>query len=149
MRKEHIVKHRLLNHVAVALVVGAIAVPLAHATEYDGYKSSYPQLHQVLSRALSETGRYEGYKSSYPQLHKTLSGAVSEPRSTVDDSYKSSYPQLHAVLSHQVKAPIVPTVNGGFDWRDAAVGAGTSAIAIFLLAGGAFFLMRRDTRLVL
>jgi len=143
------VKHRLLNHVVVALVVGAIAVPLAHATGYDGYKSGYPQLHQVLSGALGETGRYEGYKSSYPQLHEVLSGAVSDPGSTVDDGYKSSYPQLHAFLSHQVRAPLVSTVNGGFDWRDAAVGAGTSAIAIFLLAGGAFFFMRRHTRLAL
>ena len=140
-------KHRLLNHVVVALVVGAIAVPLAHAKGYDGYKSSYPQLHQVLSGAVSDPGRYDGYKSSYPQLHEVLSGAVSDPGSTVDEGYKSSYPQLHAVLSHQVRAPFFPTVNGGFDWRDAAVGAGTSAIAIFLLAGGAFFLMRRHTRL--
>jgi len=142
------VKHRLLNYVAVALV-GAIAVPLAHATGYDGYKSSYPQLHQVLSGAVSDTGRYDGYKSSYPRLHQVLSGAVSDPRGTVDSGYKSSYPQLHAVLSHQVRAPLAPTVNGGFDWRDAAVGAGTSAIAIFLLAGGAFFLMRRHTKLAL
>lgn len=140
-------KHRLLNLVVVALVVGAVAVPLAHATGYDGYKSSYPQLHQVLSGAVSDPGRYDGYKSSYPQLHEVLSGAVSDPGNTVDAGYKSSYPQLHAVLSHQVRAPLVPTVNGGFDWRDAAVGAGTSAIAIFLLACGAFFLMRRHTRL--
>ena len=141
-------KHRLLNLVVVALVAGAVAVPLAHATGYDGYKSSYPQLHQVLSGAVSDPGRYDGYKSSYPQLHEVLSGAVSDPGSTVDEGYKSSYPQLHAVLSHQVRAPLLPTVNGGFDWRDAAVGAGTSAIAIFLIsAGGAFFLMRRNTRL--
>ena len=139
-------KHRLLNLVVVALVVGAVVVPLAHATGYDGYKSSYPQLHQVLSGAVSDPGRYDGYKSSYPQLHEVLSGAVSDPSNTVDAGYKSSYPELHAVLSHQVRAPLVPIVNGGFDWRDAAVGAGTSAIAIFLLAGGAFFLMRRHTR---
>jgi hypothetical protein len=107
----------------MALVVGAIAVPLANATRYDGYKSGYPQLHQVLSGAVSGMGKYDGYKSSYPQLH--------------------------AALSHQVRAPLVRTVKGGFDWRDAAVGAGTSAIAIFLLAGGAIFLMRRHTKLAL
>jgi hypothetical protein len=143
--KEHTVKHRLLNHVVVALVVGAVAVPLAHATGYDGYKSSYPQLHEILSGAVSDPGRYEGYKSSYPQLHQVLSGAVGDPGSTVDDGYKSSYPPLHAVLSHQVGAPFVPKANG-FDWRDAAIGAGTAAVAILLIAGTALFLTRRRVR---
>ena len=41
-------KHRLLKNVVFALVVGAVAAPLALATgPYDGYKSSYPQLHQL------------------------------------------------------------------------------------------------------
>ena len=137
-------KHRLLTHVVVALVVGAVAVPLAHATEYDGYKSSYPQLHQVLSGQVGPpaTTRYDGYKSSYPQLHQVLSGETSP---MVDEGYKSSYPQLHAVLSHQ-GVPLVPAVSDRFDWRDAAVGAGTAAIAILLIAGAALFLTRRRVR---
>jgi hypothetical protein len=41
-------KHRFLAQVAIALAVGAVAVPLAAAAgPDDGYKSSYPQLHQL------------------------------------------------------------------------------------------------------
>ena len=136
-------KHRFLRPVAIALAVAAVAVPLAHATNaYDGYKSSYPQLHQLTSNA---TAGDDGYKSSYPQLHQLTSNATAEA-----DDYKSeSYPQLHAVLTHQVAAPLVPTADRGFDWRDAAIGAGTGAGAIFLLAGGALFFSRRHTRLAL
>ena len=55
------------------------------------------------------------YKSSYPQLHQVLSGAVSAPGITRYDGYKSSYPQLHVALSHQVAAPLVQTGNSGFE----------------------------------
>ena len=135
-------KHRFLRPVAIALAVAAVAVPLAHATNaYDGYKSSYPQLHQLTSNA---TAGDDGYKSSYSQLHQLISNATAEA-----DGYKSSYPQLHVVLAHQVAAPLVPTADRGFDWRDAAIGAGTGAGAIFLLAGGALFFSRRHTRLAL
>jgi hypothetical protein len=65
------------------------------------------------------------------------------------DGYKSSYPQLHAVLTHQVAAPLALTVSRGFDWSDAAIGAGTGAGAMFLIAAGALFLSHRHTRLAL
>jgi hypothetical protein len=112
------VKRRLLTQVAIALVVTAVAVPLAEAAEYDGYKSGYPQLHALL-------------------MHQKY------------DGYKSSYPQLHTVLEHQVAAPLVPTADRGFDWRDAAIGAATAAGFIFVLASAAVFLNRRHTRLAL
>ena len=133
-------KHRFLSRVAIALAVAAVAVPLAHATNsYDGYKSSYPQLHQLTSNA---TAGDDGLKSSYPQLHQLTSNAAAG-----DDGYKSSYPRVHVVLAHQVRTPLVPTVSSGFDWHDAAIGAGTGAGAIFLIAGGALFFSRRHTRL--
>jgi len=133
------VKHRLLKQVAIALAVAAVAVPLAGATgSYDGYKSSYPQLHQLAS------GGGADYKSSYPQLHQLTSGAADGGA-----DFRSSYPQLHTVLSHQVAAPLVRTTSGRFDWHDAAIGAGTAAGAIFLLAVGALFLSRRHPRLAL
>jgi hypothetical protein len=134
------VKHRFLRQVGIALAVAAVAVPLAHATNaYDGYKSSYPQLHQLTSNT---TAGDDGLKSSYPQLHQLTSNTTAG-----DDGLKSSYPQLHSVLAHQVRAPLVPTASSGFDWRDAAIGAGTAAGAIFLLAGGALLFSRRHTRL--
>jgi hypothetical protein len=98
---------------------------------------------------LVESGTfYDGYKSSYPQLHATLSGhvpavAVPPKSGTFYDGYKSSYPQLHATLS----AHITPVPGRGFDWRDASVGAGTAAGVIVLLAVSALLFMRRRTRL--
>ena len=140
-------RHRLLSRLILVLALGAVAAPLAHATgPYDGYKSSYPQLHQLRSGAAAG---YDGYKSSYPQLHQVLSGAVRAPGSTRYDGYKSSYPQLHVALSHQVSAPLVLTGNRGFEWRDAAVGAGTASVAILLIAGAALFLSRRRIRVAL
>ena len=61
---------RLLKQLAIALAVAAVAVPLARATDYDGYKSGYPQLHTILTY---HQPQYDGYKSGYPQLHATLS----------------------------------------------------------------------------
>jgi hypothetical protein len=111
---------RLLKQLAIALAVAAVAVPLARATDYDGYKSGYPQLHTILTY---HQPKYDGYKSGYPQLH--------------------------AALSHQVAAPPVRTAERGFVWRDAAIGAAAAAGFIFLLASGAVSLNRRRTRLAL
>ena len=67
--------HSLVKRSALAVAVAALATPAAQAgiTMYDGYKSSYPQLHQ-----LGLSGGPD-YKSSYPQLHQVLSGAVRTP----------------------------------------------------------------------
>jgi len=143
-------KHLLLKNVAFALVVAAVAAPLAAAaTPYDGYKSSYPQLHALRSRhaPVTATPGYDGYKSSYPQLHATLSGAATpvSGSGTFYDGYKSSYPQLHTTLS----AHVTPLPSRGFDWRDASIGAGTAAGVIGLLAAGALQLMRRRTKLAI
>ena len=159
--KERTMNHLFLKTAALAVVVAAVAAPLAVAappksgTFYDGYKSSYPQLHATLSGHVPavavppKSGTfYDGYKSSYPQLHATLSGHVpavaAPPKSgTFYDGYKSGYPQLHAALS----AHITPVPGRGFDWRDASVGAGTAAGVIVLLAVSALLFMRRRTRL--
>jgi LPXTG-motif cell wall-anchored protein len=64
MQKERIVMHLLLKNAVIVLVVAAVAAPLASAetaagkvirsgTFYDGYKSSYPQLHATLSAHVS------------------------------------------------------------------------------------------------
>lgn len=114
--------HHVLNNVTVVLVVAAITVPVANgANSYDGYKSSYPQLHQLTSNGVN---RYDGLKSSYPQLHQLTS-------------------------SPAVRAPLVRIPVRGFDWRDASVGAGAAAGAIFLVAAGALVFGRRRTRLAL
>jgi hypothetical protein len=117
-------KRLLLKNAALALVVAAVAAPLAGAaTSYDGYKSSYPQLHTTLSGHVPVAAKVAGAATSY-------------------DGYKSSYPQLHATLG----AHVVPVPSRGFDWRDASVGAGTAAGLIILLAAAALLLMRRRSR---
>jgi MYXO-CTERM domain-containing protein len=114
-------KHLLLKNAAVALVVAAVAAPLAGAgTSYDGHKSGYPQLHAILSGHIPvaatppESGMfYGGYKSGYPELHATLSAHITSVPSRV------------------------------FSWRDASAGAGTAAGLIALLAVGALLFVRR------
>ena len=113
-------KHAFLTTVAVALAIAAVAAPLAGATDkYDGYKSSYPELRAIL--------RHQ---------------ATPAPVKRTYDGYKSSYPQLRATLAYRPAAP-VPTAEPGFQWSDAAIGAGTAAIAIFLIAAGALGVSRR------
>jgi hypothetical protein len=143
-------KNQLFKNMAAALVVAAVAAPLAQATDsYDGYKSSYPQLHAGLSHQIVASpvaNSYEGYKSSYPQLHAGLTHQiVASPVANSYEGYKSSYPRLHAVLVHQVQSPVIRAADRAFHWSDAAVGAGVAALAIFLLAAGALILNRRQT----
>src|SRR5439155_8985441 len=105
----------------------AVAAPLASAaTSYDGYKSGYPQLHAILS------------------AHVPVA-ATPRDSGTFYDGYKSGYPQLHAILS----AHVISVPRGGFNWRDASVGAGTAAGVIVLLATGALLFVRRRTGLAI
>lgn len=118
-------RDRLLKSAAVALTVTAITVPLAHATSPDdGYKSGYPQLHAI---------------HTYKQ---TTSAAAS-----TDEGYKSGYPQLHAIHTFNAQTPAIQTTNRSFHWSDAATGAGTAAVAIFLAAAAGLVLSRRRTRI--
>ena len=108
----------------------------------------------------------DGYKSGYPQLHAIHTYNATQPAPTVDDGYKSGYPQLHAIhayngqpkLDHQSELPptidtfgppAAPIENADrtFHWSDAAIGAGTAAGAIVLLALAGLLLGRRHTRL--
>ena len=113
---------RLFKSTAVALAVAAIAVPLAGAATDpdDGYKSGYPQLHAIHT-----------YNDTTPLAPD------------VDDGYKSGYAQLHAI--HTYGPPVAPIEGSGrtFHWSDAATGAGTAAVAIFLAAAAALILSRR------
>jgi hypothetical protein len=61
------VNRRVSMPIALAVAVGAVAVPLAHAaSSHDGDTSSYLSLHHRAA------GAHDGYKSSYPQLHEVL-----------------------------------------------------------------------------
>ena len=115
---------RLFKSTAVALAAAAIAVPLAGAA----------------------TDPDEGYKSGYPQLHAIHTYNATHPAPTVDDGYKSGYPQLHAIHTFGLAARI-ENADRTFHWSDAAIGAGTAAGAIVLLALAGLLLGRRQPRL--
>jgi hypothetical protein len=131
------VKRSLTIPIAMALTAAALA-SAAHAANtptYDGYKSSYPQLHQL---GVAARVPDVDLKSSYPQLHSAPAAAIPDP------DLKSSYPQAHDVLSGAVSAAAVGTSDrAGIDWRDAGFGALVGAAAVGLLAVGAALLMRR------
>ena len=130
-------RHRVPTSAAVALAVAAITVPVAHAANSDaGNKSDYPEL---FSHA---TDIDDGYKSGYPQLHAihTYKAWASRTAGSDDDS-TSGYPQLHAHASGPPASQIQST-DRAFHWSDAALGAGTAALAIFLAAAGALALSR-------
>ena len=95
----------------------------------------------VAPAAMAAHNTYDGYKSSYPQLHQLA--LVSGEAGNAYGDYKSSYPQLHAVLSHRVAAPIVLTRGGGFDWRNAGLGALVGALGAAVVAAAIRQLSRR------
>ena len=115
---------RLFEIAVVALAVAAVAVPLAGAATDpdDGYKSGYPQLHAIHT-----------YNTATP------------PAPNVDDGYKSGYPQLHAIHTFEPPAAPIGSTDRTFHWSDAATGAGTAAVAIFLAT--AVLVLSRRTRI--
>jgi len=116
--------HRFLIGLSIGLVFATLTVPLARAGEkYDGYKSGFPELRQIreFGRTVSP---YDGYKSGLPELRQIR-----------------EFARTHQI----VVAPAAPAKNL-FDWPDAAIGAGTAAATIFLLAAGVLFVGRRRTR---
>lgn len=132
-------RHRLLESVAVALAVAATAVPFAHATDSGGgRKSRYPQLFA------HEMDSDDGYRSGYPQLHAIHTyRATASPAANADEGY----PQLDAIRTFGAQAPPIQTADRAFHWSDAAIGAGTAALAIFLAAAVALVVSRRHTRI--
>ena len=66
------------------------------------------------------------------------------------DGYKSGFPELRQIRefarTHQIVVAKAAPASNPFDWPDAAIGAGTAATTIFLLAAGVLFVGRRRTR---
>ena len=139
--------HRFLIGLSIGLVFATLTVPLGRAGEkYDGYKSGFPELRQIREFART-VSPYDGYKSGFPELRR-----IREFARTVSpyDGYKSSFPELRQIhefaRTHQIVVAKAAPASNPFDWPDAAVGAGTAAVTIFLLAAGVLFVGRRRTR---
>ena len=141
--RERSTGHRLVTSAVVALAVATTAVPFAHATTSgNGSKLQYPQLFA------HENDIDDGYKSGYPQLHAIHTyKASTSPATSSDDGHTSGFPQLHAIDTLRANARPIRTADRTFHWSDAAVGAGTAALAILLAAAGALVLSRRHDRI--
>jgi len=66
------VKRTLITSIALAVTVAALTAPATHAAtapKYDGYKSSYTQLHQL---GVAAQVPDVDLKSSYPQFHQVM-----------------------------------------------------------------------------
>jgi hypothetical protein len=135
--EERIMRHRVRTSAAVALAVAATTVPFAHAANSDaGNKSDYPEL---FSHA---TDIDDGYKSGYPQLHAIHTYKAWASRTAgSDDDPTPGFSRLHAQGSGP-PASQIQSADRAFHWSDAALGAGTAALAIFLAAAGALALSR-------
>lgn len=70
---------------------------------------------------------------------------ASSPANT-DEGYKSGYHQLHAIHTFNAQTPPIQNANRSFHWGDVAAGAGTAAVAIFLIVAAPLVLSRRLTR---
>jgi hypothetical protein len=160
---------KLRTHIALALLVAAFAVPVAHAEQWgigpngpaggaldpatdrvvadnvdrylrDHAKDSRMDTSDVVSRYL---------RNHAPASRVDASDVVSRylrnhtPASRVDASdVVSRYLRTHA----QALAGPPPSRSGaGFDWADAGIGAG-GIVGIMLLAGSAAFVMRQGRR---
>ena len=118
-------RHRLLKSAAVALTVAAIAVPLAGAATAQTTATSRATPNSTPStpttQNLTRTDHRRGLQVRIPPT----------PRN----------PHL------QRTNPTDPEHQPSFHWSDAATGAGTAAVAIFLAAAAGLVLSRRRTRI--
>jgi len=121
---------KLRTHIAVALLVAAVAVPAAHAEKWgigpNGRGGALgPATVSVLPDAVDR----------YLRIH------AQAPRVDTSDVV-SRYLRNHA----QALAGPPPSRSGaGFDWADAGIGAG-GILAIMILAGTAAFVVRQGRR---
>ena len=117
-------RYRVLESVAVALAFAAAAVPLAHASGSDAgtwaTRTLRPRVghRRRLQVGLPATPRH-------PHVQATTSRTARS-----DDGYRSGYPS-------GAQASPIQSADRAFHWSDAALGAGTAALAIFLAATGA------------
>ncbi len=121
---------KLRTHIAVALLVAAVAVPAAHADKWgiapNGRGGALgPATVSVVPDAVDR----------YLRIH------AQAPRVDTSDVV-SRYLRNHA----QALAGPPPSRSGaGFDWADAGIGAG-GILAIMILAGTAAFVVRQGRR---
>ncbi len=116
--------------VIVALAAAAFAAPAAqarHATGEDATTTSSPH---PLSAASAKDHAPNQWNASGREI----------------DRLGPKYVPLHHPLSPAPVSVVKVATPGGFDWADAAIGAGVSGIALALAAGLALLVTRRSRR---
>jgi hypothetical protein len=127
-----IFSRRRRRWVMVTLAAAAFAAPAAqarHATGEDATTSSSPQ---SLSAASAKGYGPNQWNASGREI----------------DRLGPKYVPLHHPLSPAPVSVVKVVTPGGFDWADAAIGAGVSGIALALVAGLALLVTRRRWFLV-
>jgi hypothetical protein len=140
-------KHRLSRTVAVVLALGAVAAPAATARPIDAQPgATLPHDFRtadtrdaVVSRGLYEPMRPE----AQPQPRQDLRNPDTVDYANGRGTYNS--PEVVVV---DVPKSVSPAVSdGGFDWADAGLGAGSLlGITLIGLGGALFIVHRRGTR---
>lgn len=136
---------RPLRAVAVALAVGAIAAPAAHAGGDGSLDPSIPLLTEHSAGQLGNGPSGEGGK--YVPLDPALKSAI-----------QMGAPSVHSITEHSAgqngvprQAPVRSTAGttssrvespSGFRWRDAGIGA-VGALGLALIAAGSAFAVRK------
>jgi hypothetical protein len=142
------VNQRLLTSIGIVSAVAAIAVPSALAVrpaqdDAGPVATSVSTDPSALARhaalgQLDTAPVYDGYKSSYSQLHDISASAPQPVAVRPDDKAGIRPSEPSAIVS-------VASTGDGFQWGDAAVGAG-GAIGLFGLLGVALAFGQRGRK---
>jgi hypothetical protein len=122
--------------ITTIIVLGALAIPASAVA--DPSASNYSRA-DAIAAGLEESSQSSS-GSDYSSLNATTP-PVSEPRSG------SGYTSLNATTGPSPDAPTFvssPASDDGFDWGDAALGAG-AAMALVAFGGSALLTVRRRT----
>jgi hypothetical protein len=127
-------------HTIISIIVlGALAIP-ASAVANTGYSSV-----SSITGASSDSGRQAD--SDYSSLNSVTGSSESSSPSGSDDAV-FRYSSLNAITGPSPNQPTFasgsPSAGDGFDWGDAALGAG-AAMALAAFGGAALLTVRRRT----
>jgi hypothetical protein len=125
-----IFSRRRLRWILVALAAAAFAAPAAQARHAPGEDATTSSSPHSLSAASAKGYAPNQWNASGREV----------------DRLGPKYVPLHHPLSPAPVNVVKVATPGGFDWADAAIGAGVSGIALALVAGLALLFTRRSRR---
>jgi hypothetical protein len=142
--------HNIAKGTTVALALGAIAAPAASAMPIGGIPTTAgPAPAQLTGSHPFGPNRTVPVAAATPTavLHRAPAGWRLDP-SAFHPTYSRQDKQLVPSSPTQAPAPAAPTVvssstpNSGFEWGDAAIGAGGGIVLSIVAIGGALGIQR-------